>query len=127
MYVWIIACTDAHTANELDFGQIAQTGLRSCAIGLTASTASMQPRPKEDIKRADQEIEPSHEMNCTDWTPKMCDRSHCINGRHAATAQRGCKKGDRRSGDQTFTRDELHRLPKELCEELFSVAQFQSL
>ena len=59
--------------------------------------------------------------NCTDWTPKMCDRSHCINGRHAATAQRGCKKGDRRSGDQTFTRDELHRLPKELCEELFSV------
>ena len=30
--------------------------------------------------------------HCTDWTPKMCDRSHCINGNHIATAQRGYKK-----------------------------------
>ena len=59
--------------------------------------------------------------NCTEWTPKMCDKSHCINGKHAATAQRGIKKSDRRSGDQTFTRDELHRLPRSLCHELFSV------
>ena len=55
--------------------------------------------------------------NCTDWTPKLCDRSHCINGKHIATAQRGSSKSD----DKTFTRDDLHRLPKELCEELFSV------
>ena len=25
--------------------------------------------------------------NCTEWTPKMCDRSHCINGKHIATTQ----------------------------------------
>ena len=30
--------------------------------------------------------------NCTDWTPNMCDRSHCVDGRHAATAQRGYKQ-----------------------------------
>ena len=58
--------------------------------------------------------------NCIDWTPKMCDRSHCINGRHAASAQRGYSKGDRRFGDQTFTRDQLHRLPRALCDEIFS-------
>ena len=65
--------------------------------------------------------------NCTHWTPKMCDRSHCINGKHIATAQRGYKKSDPRSGDQVFTRDELHRLPKELCEELFSVCHSSTI
>ena len=61
--------------------------------------------------------------NVTDWTPKLCDRSHCINGRHPATAQRGYRKDDRRCCDQTFTRDQLHRLPKELCEEIFAICQ----
>ena len=28
-----------------------------------------------------------------DWTPKMCDRSHCVDGNHVATAQRGPRKG----------------------------------
>ena len=58
--------------------------------------------------------------NCTNWTPKICDRSHCINGRHPASAQRGYRKGDRRYGDQTFSRDQLHRLPRALCDEIFS-------
>ena len=59
--------------------------------------------------------------NVQNYTPRMCDRSHCISGRHPATAQRGYRKDDRRSGDQTFSRDQLHRLPKELCEEIFSI------
>ena len=80
MYVWIIACMDAHIASELDFGQIAHTGLQKCAISLTA-----------------------------------------FNGNHIATAQRGYKKSDPKTGDQVFTRDELHPLPTYLCEELFSV------
>ena len=68
MYVWIIACTDALTASELDFGQIAQTGHQHCVTAHIVLLASMQPRPKEDIKRAteDQATRPSHEMNCTD-------------------------------------------------------------
>ena len=66
MYVWLIVCMDAHIANALDFGQIAQTGLQKCAIGLTALTASILQQHKEDIKRAteDQATRPSHEMNC---------------------------------------------------------------
>ena len=62
--------------------------------------------------------------NCLDWTPKMCDKSHLVDGRrHKATSQRGYRKDDRSSGDKTFTRDELHRLPKALCEEIFSICQ----
>ena len=58
--------------------------------------------------------------NCMDWTPRLCDRSHCVDGKHVATAQRGSRK---HGGDRQFTRDELHRLPKELCEEIFAVCQ----
>ena len=57
--------------------------------------------------------------NCTDWYPKMCDKSHLIDGKHPATAQRGYRKDDRRSGERTFARDELHRLPRALCDEIF--------
>ena len=57
---------DAHTASELEFGQIAQSGLQTCVTALIASTASILQQHNEDIKRADQEIKPSHEMNCTD-------------------------------------------------------------
>ena len=34
--------------------------------------------------------------NCTEWTPKMCDRSHLVGGKHVATAQRGYKKSKRK-------------------------------
>ena len=69
MYVWIIECTDAHIASALDFGQIAQTGLQTCAIGLTALTASMSQQRNEDIKRAtpDQATRRLQEMNYTDF------------------------------------------------------------
>ena len=54
------------------------------------------------------------------WTPKLCDRSHLINGRHAMTAQRGpCKHHG--PGDKC-TLDQLHRLPAELCREIYNVA-----
>ena len=59
--------------------------------------------------------------NCTTWTPKLCDRSHVINGKHLATAQRGFKKQNNGPQDKDFSRDELHRLPKALCEEIFEV------
>ena len=53
--------------------------------------------------------------NCTYWKPKLCDRSHMIDGRkHPSSAQRGFKKVDKRSGDKTFSRDQLHRLPRAL-------------
>ena len=70
--MWIIACMDAHIASALDVGQTAHIGLQKCAIRLTALTASMQPRPKEDIKRRteDQATRPSHKMNCTDFQQK---------------------------------------------------------
>ena len=68
MYVWIIACMDAHIASALACGQTVRSGPQKCAIGLTASTASILQQHKEDIKRAteDQATRPSHEMNCTD-------------------------------------------------------------
>ena len=58
--------------------------------------------------------------NCTDWTPRMCAKSHFINGKHVAQAQNGYKK-DARAGRQGFTRDQLHRLPRALCDEIFYV------
>ena len=61
--------------------------------------------------------------NCTDWSPKLCDRSHLVDGKHPASAQRGYRKDDRRSGERTFTRDELHRLPRALYNEIFQVCQ----
>ena len=66
MYVWIIACMDAHTASALDFGQTAHSGLQKCAIGLTALTASILQQHNEDIKRAipGQVIRYLQEMNC---------------------------------------------------------------
>ena len=59
--------------------------------------------------------------NIADWTPKMCDRSHLVDGKHPATAQSGYRKKDRRSSERTFTRDQLHRLPKALRDEIFAV------
>ena len=56
-----------------------------------------------------------------DWKPKLCDRSHVVDGRHESTAQCGSKKVDKINGDKTFSRDTLHRLPKALCEEIFKV------
>ena len=58
--------------------------------------------------------------NVADWTPKMCDRSHLVDGKHVATAQQRCRKNDGRI-DRKFTRDELHRLPRRLCDEIFVV------
>ena len=58
--------------------------------------------------------------NCTEPGFMLCNRSHLISGRHAATAQRG---GRRNEDDATFTRDELHRLPQALCEEIYSICQ----
>ena len=55
--------------------------------------------------------------NCTEWTPKMCDRSHLVDGQHPSTAQRG----PGRINDATFTRNDLHRLPPRLCDEIFAV------
>ena len=58
------------------------------------------------------------------WTPMLCDRSHLINGRHAMTAQRGpCKNHG--PGDKCAL-DQLHRLPTELCREIYNVAQGRS-
>ena len=57
------------------------------------------------------------------WTPQLCDRSHCINGRHAKTAQRGpCADPARRDG---CTLDELHALPQRLCAEICAVCSAQ--
>ena len=65
MYVWIIACMDAHIASALDCGQIAPTGPQRCVTARTASMADMQPRLKEGVKRAtaDRATRRSHEMN----------------------------------------------------------------
>ena len=54
------------------------------------------------------------------WTPRLCDRSHLMDGRHAMTAQRGPCKGHG-SGDKCSL-DQLHRIPAELCEEIYNVA-----
>ena len=59
--------------------------------------------------------------NCTEWAPKLCDRSHLVDSKHAATAQKGndrCNKNDIQ-----FTTDQLHRLPRKLCDEVFSVCE----
>ena len=79
MYVWIIACMDAQIASELDFGQTAHTGLQTCAIGLTALTASILQQHKEDIKRAteDQATKYLQEMNCI-ACQKNCVRSFSL-------------------------------------------------
>lgn len=48
--------------------------------------------------------------NAGGWTPRLCDRSHLVDGRHRKTAQRG-----------ECTLDELHALPAELCGEILAV------
>ena len=53
------------------------------------------------------------------WTPRLCDRSHLMDGRHAMTAQRGPCKGHG-SGDKCSL-DQLHRIPAELCNEIYNV------
>ena len=58
------------------------------------------------------------------WTPKaLCDPATChacVDGRHVKTAQRGpSKKTD--SKEDRCTLDELHRLPKQLCEEIYKI------
>ena len=55
--------------------------------------------------------------NAAHWTPKLCDRSHIIDGKHAMTAQRGTCKN--RGISDRCTLDQLHRLPTELCWEIF--------
>ena len=55
--------------------------------------------------------------NCKTWQPKLCDRSHVINGKHMCQAQHSppqCYK-------TSFSKDDLHRLPKALCQEMFNV------
>ena len=54
------------------------------------------------------------------WAPKLCDRSHCINGKHVMTAQRGPCKGH--GAQDKCTLDQLHALPQRLCAELYNVA-----
>ena len=53
------------------------------------------------------------------WTPKLCDRAHLVDNKHAKTAQRG-GRGVWNDGD-AFKRDELHALPTGLCEEIYNV------
>ena len=55
--------------------------------------------------------------NCTTWKPKLCARSHVINGKHMCQAQHGPSKGYK----TCFSKDQLHRLPKALCQEIFDV------
>ena len=55
------------------------------------------------------------------WPFKLCDKSHCENGRHAMSAQRGPSRinGQLRQGDRC-TLDTLHALPELLCKEIFT-------
>ena len=59
--------------------------------------------------------------NATHWCPKLCDRSHLVDGKHLKTAQRGGREAWK--GDDCFTLDELHRLPAALCEEIYSASR----
>ena len=54
-----------------------------------------------------------------DWAPKLCDRSHLIDNKHAKTAQRG-GRGVWNNNDDVFKRDQLHALPAALCEEIYA-------
>ena len=64
------------------------------------------------------------------WTPRLlCDPKTCHaceNGVHKASAQQGPgkKQGVRvKSNLDSFSRDQLHALPSELCQEIFNVCQ----
>ena len=50
------------------------------------------------------------------WHPKLCDRQHLVNGKHEAAAQRGRTQ----RYCHNFCRDQLHRLPEALCQEIFA-------
>ena len=52
------------------------------------------------------------------WTPRLCDRSHIVGGKHEAAAQRGRTK----IYCHNFSRDQLHRIPEALCKEIFDVS-----
>ena len=54
------------------------------------------------------------------WTRRLCDRSHLIDGKHAMTAQRRPCKGY--GSNDICSLDQLHRLPAELCQEIYNVA-----
>ena len=55
------------------------------------------------------------------WTPKLCDRAHLVNNKHAKPAQRGGRGVWNNDGD-AFKRDELHALPTQLCEGIYNLA-----
>ena len=55
------------------------------------------------------------------WQPKLCDRRHLVDNKHLKTAQRG-GRGTWNSHD-TFDRDQLHALPKALCDEIVEVCR----
>ena len=55
-----------------------------------------------------------------EWCPMLCDRSHLVQGRRVATAQRGPSLGTDRRTDR-FSPDELHRLPEALCDEILRI------
>ena len=59
--------------------------------------------------------------NTENWKPKLCDKSHVVNGKHEAMAQHSMD--ERYNQDIKFTRDQLHRLPRELCQEIFDVCE----
>ena len=58
------------------------------------------------------------------WTPKaLCDPATChacVDGKHKKSAQRGPSKNKSYKEDRC-TMDELHRLPKKLCEEIYKI------
>ena len=55
------------------------------------------------------------------WEPKMCDRSHVVDYKHAKTAQRG-GRGTWNSHD-TFDRGQLHAPSNALCDEIVEVCR----
>ena len=62
--------------------------------------------------------------NVQHWIPKLCDRSHLVNRKHTHTAQRGGRGGW--CSEDKFTRDDLHRLPEALCNDICDVARLES-
>jgi site-specific DNA-cytosine methylase len=60
------------------------------------------------------------------WTPRpLCDPSTCpacVDGKHQMTAQKGPTKGKDFKRD-VCTLDQLHALPRELCEEVLRVCE----
>jgi hypothetical protein len=63
--------------------------------------------------------------NCTRWRPRpMCSRETCPNfGNHPFTAQKAPTRG--KGVRDTFTRDQLHAYPPDLCSELAAMVNEQ--